>query len=81
MSLAKLDRYNYYILPGVIRIQLEAIHDPIAVDIMSEISAADNHIYVESRYFLFEGDMEIYKHDDIVYLELLVTQIVQPLEV
>lgn len=48
---AKLDAYDYDILPGVIRIRINGTNDPDIVDIMTEIERSNGNIYVEGyRY-------------------------------
>lgn len=76
MSLTKLDHYDYILLPGVIRIKLDATNDPSLVDIMSELDRAGNRVYVEGNYYTYLD--EYYIHEDPVerqvYLDLKVVQ-------
>lgn len=55
MSLAKLDNYDYYFLPGVVQITMDSSSDPILVDILSEIDRSNGKVYVEGRYFMMSG--------------------------
>ena len=70
MNLTKLDNYEVYILPGVIRVKLGNTVDPQSADILSEISRSDDNIYYNSEYFEFLGDSRIVQDVDGVYLEL-----------
>lgn len=54
-NLAKLDCYDYFLLPGIIQIELESTNDPTMVDILSEIERSNGRIYVEGRYFIMAG--------------------------
>jgi hypothetical protein len=69
-KLAKLDRYDYEILPGVIRIRLNKTNDPILVDIMSDIRNSDGKVYVEDFYYLYLDKYEIVRQGKISYLDL-----------
>lgn len=73
--LAKLDTYDYCILPGVIQIALDCSSDPAMVDILSDIDRSNGKIYVEGRYFLMAG-YELYTDhspNSTTYLNLKVT--------
>ena len=70
MNLTKLDNYEVYILPGVIRVKLGDTVDPQSADILSEISRTDDNVYYNGEYFEFLGDSRILKDTDDVYLEL-----------
>lgn len=67
--LAKLDLYDYFMLPGVVQIRLDGTNDPILVDILSEIDRFEGRIYVEGYYFLMDG-YEIVNDGTAVYLNL-----------
>lgn len=73
-KLAKLDMYDYEILPGIIRIQLSRTSDPILVDIMSDIRNSRGKIYVDGHYFIYADKYEIVNHRRKPYLDLYVTQ-------
>lgn len=76
MKLAKLDGYNYLMLPGVIRITIDGVKDPDLVDIMSEIQRADNNIYVEGRYYRYLDEYHINTTGNTQpYLELQVEEL------
>lgn len=76
MELAKLDIYNYIILPGIIRIQISGSNDPILVDILSEIESADGRIYVDGYYYMYLDNYDVCSreckvpHIDIEVVEL-----------
>ena len=70
MSLTKLDNYEVYILPGIIRVKLGDTVDPQSADILSEISRSDNNIYYNGEYFEFLGESRILKDDGDAFLEL-----------
>jgi len=53
MGLAKLDTYDYTILPGAIRIRISSTKDPDIVDILSEIERFNGKIYVEDGHYNF----------------------------
>lgn len=72
--LAKLDSYDYMVLPGIIRIRLTATNDPDIVDIMSEINRNDGLIYLEGDRYSYLNDYNIYKYRDTAYLELHVVK-------
>lgn len=72
--LAKLDTYEYCLLPGVIRIALDRTNDPIIVDILSEIDRAKGRVYVEGQYFMMYG-YDVYDINNQVYLDLEVTNV------
>lgn len=73
MSLAKMDLYDYLILPGIIRIALSATNDPTLVDILSEIELANGRIYADGCYYNFLG-YQIYTQDGNVFMELEVVE-------
>jgi hypothetical protein len=50
---AKLDAYNYELLPGAIRIHINGTNDPDVCDIMSEVHRSNGNIYVEGFRFLY----------------------------
>jgi hypothetical protein len=68
--LAKLDPYNYKIIPGKIRIKLTKTNDPILVDILSDIYNSDGRVYVEGRMFTYLDEHQIVKRGKHVFLEL-----------
>ncbi len=76
-KLAKLDPYNYKIIPGKIRIKLSKTNDPILVDIMSDIRNSRGKIYVEGDFYTYSDKYEIVKRGEYVFLELHVTKIQQ----
>lgn len=71
-SLAKLDCYEYFILPGVVQILLDSTKDPIMVDILSEIERANGRVYVEGKYFLMMG-YNVHTTGGKTYLDLTVS--------
>lgn len=73
MNLAKLDAYPYFILPGVIQIEVASTNDPTLVDILSEVERANGKIYVEGYYFLMAG-YDIHTTNSKTYLELKVIE-------
>ena len=75
MGLTKLDIYDYTLLPGVIRIDLNGTNDPILVDIMSEIEQNGGRIYVEGFYYEYLNNYRIRGHGRDSYIELDVLQI------
>ena len=76
INLAKLDSYEYEILPGVVRIDILDSSDPILVDILSEIENSNDIFYLEGRYYSFLGDYDIVDNlDNKWYLELSVVEI------
>lgn len=74
MKWTKLDRYDYTLSPGVIRISLSGINDPDLVDIMSEVNMTEGRIYVEGQRFKYLDDYQIFDRGPNAYLELYVTQ-------
>lgn len=72
-ALAKLDMYNYFILPGVIQVSLTGTNDPIMVDILAEVEQSNGKIYVEGCYYLFLG-WEVVRTSGKAYLELKVVE-------
>jgi hypothetical protein len=75
MQLAKLDAYDYTLLPGVIRIRIEGTNDPDLVDIMSEIHNTGGRIYVEGYHFSFLDSYRLPRYGDTTYLELDVMRV------
>lgn len=73
MGLAKLDIYDYFILPGVIQIKVERTNDPTLVDILSEVERANGRIYVEGHYYIMYGH-SIQTINGKTYLDLRVTE-------
>ena len=73
MSLAKMDLYDYVILPGIIRIALSATNDPTLVDILSEIEAARGRIYADGHYYEFIN-YDIYTQSGNVFMDLQVVE-------
>ena len=71
-NLAKLDSYPYYILPGIISIELERSNDPIQVDILSEIDRSNGRIYLDGNYYITTGN-ECVNVRGKWYLDLKVT--------
>lgn len=71
MKLAKLDSYDYELLPGVIRININGPTDPDIVDIMSEIQATDGRIYVEGYHFSYLDNYRLLPN----YIELDVVEV------
>lgn len=73
MELAKLDSYDYVILPGTIRILISGSNDPDIVDIMSEISRAEGSIYVDGFYYSYLDIFTIDKNENGYYMDLQVS--------
>lgn len=71
MKLAKLDTYDYELLPGVIRISINGTTDPDIVDIMSEIQATDGRIYVEGYHYSYLNNYRL----GPAYIELDVVEV------
>lgn len=71
MSLAKLDTFDYTILPGVIRFSMLGMSDPSMVDILSEIENSSNVIFIEGHFYEYL-DYSVVEDKDGVYLELKV---------
>lgn len=63
MISAKLDVYDYVVLPGVIRIGISGVSDPILVDILSEIDLVDGKIYVEGFNYQYMNEYNIVLDD------------------
>lgn len=76
MKMAKLDAYDYTLLPGVIRIRVCGTNDPELVDIMSEISRANNKIHIEGLFYTYMDNYRIFKRGDHAYVELDVAEMV-----
>lgn len=74
MKWTKLDRYDYLILKGIIRIKLNGTNDPDLVDIMSEIDRSDGRIYVEGDRFIYLDEYHIVNGRSHAYLELSVAE-------
>ena len=72
MNLTKLDTYEAYVVPGVVRIRLDKTNDAQAVDILSELSRTDNMLFLDGEYYEFLGDSRIVEGLNEVYLELQV---------
>lgn len=68
--LAKLDAYDYAILPGIIRIRLNGTNDPDIVDIMSEVYNTDGLIYLEGYRYNYLDNYRIYRDVGGSFLEL-----------
>jgi hypothetical protein len=75
MALAKLDAYDYTILPGVIRIAITSTNDPDLVDILSEISRFDGRIYVEGCRYSYLDNYRLYTVDGESFIELDVVEV------
>ena len=75
MKLAKLDMYNYRLLPGTIRIHIEGTTDPDLVDILSEIEATDGRIYVEGYHFSYKDNYRLITDNGETYIELDVVEV------
>ena len=70
-NIAKMDLYEYSLLPGVIRIKTSGNNDPILVDILSEIDLSNGRVYVEGDHYIFV-DYEIMRDDNGSYIDLKV---------
>ena len=75
MGLTKLDTYDYVILPGVIRVNVDGINDPDLVDILSSIDNSRGRIYVEGRYYSYLDNYQLFTQGSESYIELDVIQI------
>lgn len=75
MRYTKLDRYDYEILSGKIRIELTATNDPDLVDIMSEIERSNGRIYIECRYFAYLDNYDIYTRNGQAFLDIDVMEV------
>lgn len=73
-TLAKLDMYDTMVLPGSLRIKLDASNDPIAVDIMTDITNSDA-IYFDRQYFEFLGNSRMSEEYGEHYLYLNVVPV------
>lgn len=69
-SLAKLDNYDYIVLPGVIRINIQSKSDPDIVDIMSEIEFSGNKIYLDGSYYEYLDSYSIGHLEEGMYLDI-----------
>lgn len=76
MKVAKLDAYDYSLLPGIIRIRVSATNDPDLTDIMSEIRRADGKIYIEGLRYTYLNDYKIFNRGSYAFLELQVSEMV-----
>lgn len=74
VKLAKLDGYNYKLVPDKIRIKLTRTNDPILVDILSDIYNSNGRVYVEGHYYSYLGKYEIVSRRGNVFLELNVSE-------
>lgn len=74
VRLAKLDGYDYKLIPDKIRIKLSRRNDPILVDILSDIHNSSGRVYVEGHYYSYLGKHEIVTRRSNVFLELYVTE-------
>lgn len=70
--MTKLDMYEAYVVPGVVRVKLDKTNDAQAVDILSELSRTNNMLFLDGEYFEFLGDSRIVEGLEEVYLELQV---------
>lgn len=59
-TLAKLDSYDYVVLPGAVRINLNGTNDPDLVDIMSEIEQANGNIYIDGCYYAYLDNYQLF---------------------
>jgi hypothetical protein len=75
MNLTKLDKYDYELLQGIIRIRLVGTNDPDLVDIMSEINRSMGRIYVEGRYYSYSDNYRIYSAHGESYIDLYVKEL------
>lgn len=69
-ALAKLDPYDYKVIPGKIRIKLTSSNDPILVDILSDIHNSNGKIYVEGGFYSYLSKHEIVRRGRYTFLEL-----------
>lgn len=74
MELAKLDSYDYQILPGLIRIFVDGVNDPDLVDIMSEIQNSGGSIYIDGIYYIYLDNYCIIDTPEASYLDLFVVE-------
>lgn len=75
MGLAKLDAYDYMLLPGVIRIHVSGTRDPDLVDILSEINRYEGRIYVEGQRFKYLDNYRLVGDSGDAYMELDVIEV------
>ncbi len=75
MLLTKLDKYDYELLPGIIRIRLVGTNDPDLVDIMSEIDRSEGNIYIEGRRFSYAEVYRIHNDHDVTFIDLYVRDV------
>lgn len=75
MKMVKLDRYDYELLPGIIRISLSGENDPDLVDIMSELNRANGRIYVEEKRFSYLDYYQIMTDEHGSYIDLHAEQL------
>lgn len=74
VKLTKLDRYDYDIFSGTIRIKLCGTNDPDLVDIMSEISRSKGRIYLEGKHFLYLNNYNINSANGETFIDLYVKE-------
>lgn len=82
-KLAKLDSYRYKLIYGetkagywgrvAIRIFIESIMDSDVADIVTEVTASDNYIYLEGRYYMMT-DYEIGEQEGQHHMDILVEE-------
>jgi hypothetical protein len=75
MGLAKLDAYDYMLLPGIIRINVSGTNDPDLVDILSEIHRYEGRIYVEGQRYSYLDNYRLIGRGKDSYLELDVVEV------
>ena len=75
MKWTKLDRYNYDIFSGYVRIRLCGTNDPDLVDIMSEIARSNGMIYIEGRRFEYLDKYQIHGNYEESFIDLDVKEI------
>lgn len=73
MGVAKLDMYNFIVLPGVIRILMESTRDPAMSDILSEIENSGGNIFADGDYYSYLG-YDIYNEGNQTFMEIQVVQ-------
>lgn len=74
-KLAKLDTYNYHIIPGFIRIKVRDRLDASLVDILGEIDTAGGNIYVEGMYFSYLDNYYLWENHEGTWLDLEVIEV------
>lgn len=70
MKLTKLDTYESYPLPGLIKVRLEGTNDAQAADILSELSRTNNMLYLDGEYYEFLGESIMESSSEGVFLVL-----------